>query len=56
MPEIKLVELKSIGDFLALTSLRLKREQRAFTRPVLITYLQSRHPPSPPIASKRTSS
>lgn len=44
MPEVKLTELTSMRDFMALTAVRVKPEQRRFTRNALITYLQTRHP------------
>lgn len=44
MSDIKLTELTSIRDFMALTAVRVKREQRRFTRNAIITYLQTRHP------------
>lgn len=44
MPDVKLSELSSMRDFMALTAVRVKPEQRRFTRGALITYLQTRHP------------
>lgn len=44
MPEVKLTELTSMRDFMALTAVRVKPEQRRFTRNAIITYLQTRHP------------
>ena len=44
MPEVKLNELTSMRDFMALTAVRVKPEQRRFTRNAIITYLQTRHP------------
>ena len=44
MPEVKLTELTSIRDFMALTAVRVKPEQRRFTKNAIITYLQTRHP------------
>ena len=44
MEDIKLSELTSLRDFMALTAVRVKPEQRRFTRNAIITYLQTRHP------------
>ena len=44
MPAIELVELSSMRDFLALSAVRVQPSQRRFTKNLLITYLQSRHP------------
>lgn len=44
MPEVKLLELTSMRDFMALTAVRVKPDQRRFTRNAIITYLQTRHP------------
>ncbi len=44
MPAVKLLELTSMRDFMALTAVRVKPEQRRFTRNAIITFLQTRHP------------
>lgn len=44
MHDFHLVEVSSLRDLLALGSIRVKREQRRFTKNLLITYLQTRHP------------
>lgn len=44
MPEFELTEVKSLGEIFALGRIRVKREQRRFTKNLLITYLQTRHP------------
>jgi len=44
MPDVKLTELTSLREFMALTAVRVKPEQRRFTRNAFITYLQTRHP------------
>lgn len=44
MPAIELVELSSMRDFLALSAVRVQPSQRRFTKNLIITYLQSRHP------------
>ncbi len=44
MPDIKLVELTSISEFLALRAIRVKPRQRRFTRNVVLTWMQTRHP------------
>lgn len=43
-PDIKLTEITGLRDFMALTAVRVKPEQRRFTRNAFITYLQTRHP------------
>ena len=44
MPEIELKEISAIREFLALGVLRVLPEQRRFTKNVMISYLQTRHP------------
>ena len=44
MPEFELTEVKSLSEILALGRIRVKREQRRYTKNVFITYLQTRHP------------
>lgn len=44
MPEFELTEVKSLSEIFALGSIHVKREQRRFTKNVMITYLQTRHP------------
>ena len=44
MPDVKLTELTSLREFMALTAVRVEPEQRRFTRNAFITYLQTRHP------------
>ncbi len=44
MPEFELTEVKALGEIFALGRIRVKREQRRFTKNLLITYLQTRHP------------
>ena len=43
-PEIKLSEITGLREFMALSAVRVKPEQRRFTRNAFITYLQTRHP------------
>ena len=42
--KVELAELTSLGDFLSLRALRVKPRQRRFTRPVLLSWMQNRHP------------
>lgn len=44
MSGIKLIEIKSLSDFLALRVVRVKPEQRRFTTHLVLSWLQSRHP------------
>lgn len=44
MHDFQLVEVSSLRDVWALGRIRVKREQRRFTKNLLITYLQTRHP------------
>lgn len=44
MPAIELVELSSMREFLALSAVRVQPAQRRFTKHLILTYLQSRHP------------
>ncbi len=44
MTALVLSEITSIREFMALGALRLPPEQRRFTRNLIITYLQTRHP------------
>ncbi len=44
MSDIELKEITGLREFMALTAVRVKPEQRRFTRNALITYLQTRHP------------
>lgn len=44
MAEFELTEIKSLGEFLNLRHIRLEREQRRFSRNLIITFLQTRHP------------
>ena len=44
MPEFELTEVKSLREIFALGSIRVKREQRRYTKNPLLTYLQTRHP------------
>lgn len=44
MSDIELKEITGLRDFMALSAVRVKPEQRRFTRNALITYLQTRHP------------
>ena len=44
MPGIELTELNAMREFLALSAVRVKPEQRRFTKNLILTYLQTRHP------------
>ncbi len=44
MPNFKLTEIKSLSEFLNLRHIRLEREQRRFSKNLIITFLQTRHP------------
>jgi len=44
LPIVELKELSSVSDFLGLRFLRVKPEQRRFTKNLLVTFLQARHP------------
>ena len=44
MLEIELREITSMREFMALSAVRVEPEQRRFTRNLIITYLQTRHP------------
>ena len=44
MPDFKLTEIKSLSEFMNLRHIRLEREQRRFSRNLIITFLQTRHP------------
>ncbi len=44
MPDIKLIEIKSISEFMALGAVRVQPEQRRFAKNPILTLLQSRHP------------
>ncbi len=44
MKGLELKEISSLREFMALTAVRVKPEQRRFTRNAFITYLQTRHP------------
>ena len=44
MSDIELKEITGLREFMALTAVRVKPEQRRFTRNALITYIQTRHP------------
>ena len=44
MNEIKLVEIRAMREILALGHIRVKPEQRRFTKNLFLTYLQTRHP------------
>lgn len=44
MGNFKLTEIKALGEFLNLRHIRLEREQRRFSKNLLITFLQTRHP------------
>ena len=43
-PNIELVEISSIREFLALSALRVQPEQRRYTTNILLSWMQSRHP------------
>ena len=42
--EIKLIEIASFSAFWALRTIRVEPEQRAFTKNIILTFLQTRHP------------
>ena len=44
MPDFNLNEITSLGDFLQLRAIRVNPRQRRFTKPVLLTWMQTRHP------------
>ncbi len=44
MSDIELTEITGLREFMGLTAVRVKPEQRRFTRNAFITYLQTRHP------------
>lgn len=44
MTAVKLNEISSMRDFMALSAIRVRPEQRRFTKNLFITYMQSRHP------------
>ena len=44
MPDIELVEISSLREFLALSALRVQPEQRRYTTNILLSWMQSRHP------------
>lgn len=44
MANFKLTEIKSLSEFLNLRHIRVEREQRRFSKNLLITFLQTRHP------------
>lgn len=44
MPDFKLSEISSLRDIFALGSVRVEPEQRRFTKNVMLTYFQTRHP------------
>ncbi len=44
MSDFKLNEITSLGDFLRLRAIRVEPGQRRFTKPVLLTWMQTRHP------------
>ena len=44
MKEIKLSEISGLRDFLALNVIRVKPRQRRFTKNVVLSWMQSRHP------------
>ncbi len=41
---IRLNEIASLGEFLALRAIRVKPRQRRFTKNVVLTWMQTRHP------------
>ncbi len=41
---VELQEISSFREFLALTSIRVKPEQRRFTKNAILTWMQTRHP------------
>ena len=44
MPEVQLTEISSLREILALGVVRVPPEQRRFTKNLLLTYMQTRHP------------
>ena len=44
MPDIQLIEIKSVSEFMALGAVRVQPEQRRFAKNPILTLLQSRHP------------
>ena len=42
--EIELIEITGLREFLALNVIRVKQRQRRFTRNVVLSWMQSRHP------------
>ena len=44
MANFKLTEIKSLSEFLNLRHIRVEREQRRFSKNLLMTFLQTRHP------------
>lgn len=43
MAKVELKELKTLQDWMALTNVRVKPEQRKYTTNLIVSYLQSRH-------------
>jgi len=44
MPTFKLIEIRSLSEFLNLRHIRVEREQRRFSKNLIVTFLQTRHP------------
>ncbi|MCY3831874.1 MAG: GNAT family N-acetyltransferase [Chloroflexi bacterium] len=44
MKEIKLTEITGLRDFLALNAIQVKPRQRRFTKNVVLSWMQARHP------------
>jgi len=44
MANFKLTEIKSLSEFLNLRHIRVEREQRRFSKNLILTFLQTRHP------------
>ena len=44
MPDIKLVEISSLREFLALSAVRVQPEQRRYATNTLLSWMQNRHP------------
>ncbi len=44
MPDLKLVEITGLRDFLALNAIRVKQRQRRFTKNPVLSWMQTRHP------------
>ncbi|MDE2821053.1 MAG: GNAT family N-acetyltransferase [Chloroflexota bacterium] len=44
MPTFKLIEIRSLSEFLNLRHIRVEREQRRFSKNLILTFLQTRHP------------